>query len=138
MFEESLEKPWRKRLLGPIEDISDAEFLAGGLGWAFVVIGAIQCVLAFVALPLALFGAVLIALGLLIWRMKSRVAASAALVVQAANLALMALTYARGRFGGNLLLALVLLWVAGRAVQATFAYQRLSKSWQGVQPEMPA
>lgn len=134
MFKESLEKPWRKRLFGPIEDIGDAEFLAGGLGWAFVVIGAIQCVLGVVALPLAVFGVVFVVLGLLIWRIRSRAAACAALAVEAANLVLMALTYLRGRFGGNLLLALVFLWVALRAVQATFSYQRLSRAGQGALP----
>jgi hypothetical protein len=139
MFEESLEKPWSKRLFGPIADIGDAEYLAGGLGWALVVIGSIQSVVAVVALPQALFGGVvLIVLGLLIWRTKSRAAATAALAVQATNLALMALTYARGRFGGNLLLALVLLWVALRAVQATFAYQKLRRAGPGVPPQVPA
>lgn len=84
MFEDTLEKPWHTRVFGPIEDVATAEYLAGGVGFAFIVIGALGCVLVLkYGLAVLLAGLVQGVLGLLVWRIKSRAAASVLVGVRA-------------------------------------------------------
>jgi len=144
MFDQVRRRSWRAVLSGPIEDPGDAAYLAGGLGWALVVVGVIGCIAEIVrisggTLPrsgtapstaawvatLVILAAPIV-LGLLIWKLRSRVAACLALGLVVANLVGFAVLLARGRVGGNVLLMIVFLWVALRAVQATFAYHRLA------------
>jgi hypothetical protein len=131
VFEETLEKPWHTRLFGPIEDVADAEYITSGLGVALVAVGVLGLVAAVkYGIPAALGGLLYLALGLLIWRMKSSAAALVLLSLEILDLLVrFALLFRRGSFALVWVVwGFVLLWVSIRAVQATRAYHRLTHS----------
>jgi len=131
MFEDTLEKPWHTRVFGRIEDVATAENLAQGLGLAFIAVGAVGCIFAFKHGPVMLVeGLVYGVLGFLVWRIKSRAAASVLVGVEALAIpaSLIRLTRQGGFAITGLWWAIVLLGASIRAVQATFAYHRLRQA----------
>ncbi len=131
MFEETLEKPWHTRLFGPIEDVADAEYITSGLGVALVAVGVLGLVAAVKYGILAALGGLLyLALGLLIWLIKSSAAALVLLGIEVLEvIARFALVVRQSSYALPWLLwGFLLLWVGMRAVQATRAYHRLTHS----------
>jgi hypothetical protein len=119
------------RLFGPIEDQAVARVLARNLGVGLLAVGVIQAALALAAGRDALMDAAAFAVtGGLVWATAGRLAAALALVAAAGSAALSIATLAVHTpvsGGRNILLGLVAVWIAGRAVVATFARHRLSR-----------
>jgi hypothetical protein len=132
MREGATDRPVVERLFGPIEDRDGARLLAGDLGKALLVVALIQAVLALARDPVALADAALYAIsGPVIWATASRLAAVVVLFVAggAGVLTVLALLGSTRTSGGrNIILALVAVWIAARAVQATFDYHRFGKT----------
>lgn len=124
-----------ERLLAPIEDRQWAAVLTRDLGKVLLLLAAVQATLALARGPMALVDAALYAaLGVLIWITPTRLGALLALLVAAgaAALCLHALLVAAGvPDGRNVLLSMFALWITGRAVQATFAFHRFSRTPPG-------
>jgi hypothetical protein len=132
MAEGTPERPLVERLFAPIEDRNGARVLAGDLGKTFLIVAVIQTVLALARDPAALVDAALYAVcGAFIWVTASRLAAVLVLLVAsgAGVLTVLALLGpVQISWGRHIVLALVTVWIAGRAVQATFDYHRFGKT----------
>jgi len=125
MFEESLEKAFLKRLFGPIEDASDAEYVTSGLGAMWVVLGALACLLVIrIGAVAAVSGILYVVLGLLLRLAQSRITAIVLLFIVGLNWVFL---FAHVLGGGRLvhvLWPIVFLGAAVRGAQAAFAYHR--------------
>jgi hypothetical protein len=123
--------PLVDRLFGPISDPSGARVLARELGVGLLLVGVLQAALAFAAGRDALADAAAFAItGGLVWATAGRLAAALALVAATGSAALSIATlaiHAPASGGRNIVLGLVAVWIAGRAVVATFAMHRLSR-----------
>jgi hypothetical protein len=132
MAETTAKRPLIERLFAPIEDRDGARVVAGDLGKALLVVAVIQTILALAREPLTLVDAALYAAcGAVIWVTASRLAALVVLLVASGALVLTMLSLLGSiqRGGGrHIVLALVVVWIAGRAVQATFDYHRFGKT----------
>ena len=132
MAEGTPRRPLVERLFAPIEDRDGARVLAGDLGKVLLIVAVIQTVLALARDPAALVDAALYAVfGMFIWVTASRLAAVVVLFVAggAGVLTVLALLGSTRTSGGrNIILALVAVWIAARAVQATFDYHRFGKT----------
>jgi hypothetical protein len=126
------DRPLFERLFAPIEDRDGARVLAGDLGKALIAVALVQTVLALARGPGALADAALYALGgAVIWATASRLSAVIVLLVSALSSVLTLLDLLgpiRTSGGRNIILALVAVWIAGRAVQATFDYRRFGST----------
>jgi hypothetical protein len=123
--------PLVDRLFGPIEDLATARILARDLGVGLLVVAALQAVLALTSGRDALVDAALLAVsGALVWATAGRFAAALALLAACGSAALAIATLTvripatRGR---SILLGLIAVWIAGRAVVAALALRRLSR-----------
>src|SRR5262245_19575462 len=120
----------RKRWFGPMVTMADALWMIDETGRAFLVLSAIQAVLAFfVGLLMLIDAAAFCVLAYFLMRFKSRVAACMLL-----GLGLLEGTQTLvNRFGGqkaggtHVILAVIVAWVGVRAVQATFKYWNLRR-----------
>ena len=132
MAEGTPERPLVERLFAPIEDRDGARVLAGDLGKALLIVAVIQTVLALARDPAALVDAALYAVfGTFIWVTASRLGAVLVLLVAggAGVLTMLSLLGPVQISGARqIILALVTVWIAGRAVQATFNYHRFGKT----------
>jgi len=132
MAERTAERPLVERLFAPIEDCDGARLLASDLGKALLIVAVIQTVLALARDPAALVDAALYAAcGAVIWATASRLAAVFVLLVGSGASVLTLLDLLgpiRISGGRNIILALVTVWIAGRAVQATFDYHRFGRT----------
>lgn len=118
-----------ERLFGPIENRATAVALARDLGVGLLLVAALQAALALGAGRDALVDAALFAIsGALIWATASRLAAALAVAsaVGSAALAIATLTVRAPASGGrSVLLGLVAVWIAGRALVAAVALRRI-------------
>jgi hypothetical protein len=132
MAEGTPERPLVERLFAPIEDRDGARVLVGDLGKVLLIVAAIQTLLALARDPAALVDAALYAVcGAFIWMTASRLAAVLVLLVAggAGVLTMLSLLGPVQTSGArHIVLALVTVWIAGRAVQATFDYHRFGKA----------
>jgi hypothetical protein len=132
MAEGTPERPLVERLFAPIEDRDGEHVLAGDLGKALLIVAVIQAVLALARDSAALVDAALYAVfGAFIWVTVSRLAAVLVLLVAggAGVLTIFSLLGPVQISGGrHIVLALVTIWIAGRAVQATLNYHRFGKT----------
>ena len=132
MADITAKRPLVERLFAPIEDRDGARVLAGDLGKALLVVAVIQTILALAREPLTLVDAALYAAcGAVIWVTASRLAALVVLMVAGGALVLTMLSLlgpVQKPGGRHIIVALVTLWIAGRAVQATFDYHRFGRA----------
>jgi hypothetical protein len=130
------QKPDRwKWMVGPIATLEDADRVVRESAKGYFTLAAIQAVLAFFLNPWILVDAGLVALGgLWLLKSKSRVAACLLLglgILEAGQTFLN--KFAGQKQGGtNVFLAVIVVWVGIRAVQATFRHHQLS----GQSPEL--
>lgn len=121
-----------ERLFGPIEEQATARALARDLGVGLLIVAVLQAALALASGRDALVDAALFAIsGALVWATASRLAAALALLSASGSAALSIGTltvHGPASRGRNILLGLIAVWIAGRAVVATFALHRLSRS----------
>ncbi len=132
MTENAPAHPLLDRWFGPIGDGATARALARDLGIAFLAVAAVQAALALALGRGALVDAGLfVVAGVLVVATGSRLAAALALTVAvgSAGLAVGTLTLHEPASGGrSVLLGLVAVWIAGRAVVAAVAQHRLARS----------
>jgi hypothetical protein len=132
MAERTAERPLVERLFAPIEDCDGARLLASDLGKVLLIVASVQAILALARGPAALIDSALYAvMGAFIWLRVSRVAAVLVLLIAggAGVLTMLSLLGPLQASGGrNILLALVVVWIAGRSVQATFDYHRFGRT----------
>jgi hypothetical protein len=132
MADITAKRPLIERLFAPIEDRDGARVLVADLGKAFLVVAVIQTILGLAREPLTLVDAALYAAcGAVIWVTPSRLAAVIVLLVAGGALVLTMLSLLGSNqraSGRHIVLALVVVWIAGRAVQATFDYHRFGKA----------
>ena len=132
MADITAKRPLVERLFAPIEDSDGARVLAGDLGKALLVVAVIQTILALAREPLTLVDAAFYAAcGAVIWVTVSRLAALVVLLVAGGALVLTMLSLLgplQTPGGRHVILALVTVWIGGRAVQATFDYHRFGKA----------
>jgi len=124
--------PLLDRWFGPIVDRASARALARDLGVGLLVVAALQAVLALASGRDALVDAALLAVsGGLVWATASRLAAALAHAVAAGSAALSIATvtlHAPASGGRSIVLGLVAVWIAGRAVVASVALRRLERA----------
>jgi hypothetical protein len=120
-----------ERLFGPIEDPATARALSRDPGVGLLLVAALQTALALFSGRDALVDAALLAIsGALVWASAGRLAAAFALVVACGSAAMSVATltlHAPASRGRSILLGLVAVWVAGRALVAALALRRLSR-----------
>ena len=123
--------PFVDRWFGPITDREGARRLARDLGIALLAVALAQAVLALASGRDALADAALFAVsGALVWATAALPAAALALATAAGSTALAIATLALrapASGGRNILLGLVAVWIAGRAVAASVALRRLAR-----------
>jgi len=121
-----------ERLFGPIENRATARALARDLGVGLLLVAALQAALALGAGRDALADAALFAIsGALIWATASRLAAALAVAsaVGSAALSIATLTVRAPASGGrSIVLCLVAVWIAGRALVAAVAMRRVPRA----------
>jgi hypothetical protein len=158
MFEDTVERTWRERLFSRPTGVEEAFAICRDVGMAIVLLavvaGAVSLILFALAAAYGSFshmrghfgvGALLISLagaslsallGVLIWRVRSRMAAVIALILFCISaLVRLGLLVTRGPFGLVWLsVGVVLVWASIRAVQGTFAAHRFAVGSGGAVP----
>jgi hypothetical protein len=114
---------------GPIASLEDADRVIREAAKSYFVLAAIQAAVAFLLGPWILVDAAIVAVGGF-WLLKSKSRVSACLLLGLGIL--QACQTFLNKFGGqkqggsNIILALIVVWVGVRAVQATFRYRQLT------------
>lgn len=150
MFEDTVDRSLRERLFSPPTSVEEALEICRDAGMAIVLLAVVAGVVSLVLFALATTsgrlaqmrgqfggGVLLISLagaslstllGVLIWRVRSRMAAVVALVLFCTSaLIRLGLLVTRGPFGLVWLsIGVVLVWASIRAVQGTFAAHRFA------------
>jgi len=125
------EHPLLDRWFGPIVSRAGARALARDLGIALLAVAVAQAALALASGRDALADAALFAVsGALLWATAALPAAALALATAAGStgIAIATLTLHEPASGGrNILLGLVAVWIAGRAVAAAVALRRFAR-----------
>ncbi len=117
------DKPKKKGLFSRIETHEDAAKMVRETAVAFLVLAGIQALIGFFLAPSTLVDAVVLAiLALILWKGRSRVAALLLLVVSLGEAAVTVLNRVgvTSQGGTNVILAVIMVIAAVRAVEATF------------------
>jgi hypothetical protein len=118
-------------LFSTIQNMDDALKMTRNAAYSFYLVAALQCAIGVLVAPALVIDAVIyLILAFFIHRFKSRIASLSLLLL----VGLVLITTFQNRIGGggeggnNLLLSLIMVGVAIRAVEATFKYQNYRKA----------